>query len=167
MPVASPVEFRFWSYVHKTKTCWLWTGASLKKGYGRIKRGRKIVLAHRLSFELHKGEIPAKMLVCHRCDNPRCVNPDHLYLGTIADNSRDAAVKGLIVSGDDHWSRTTPERLSVGEERYNAILTESLVREIRRRYDSGERIYLIAKRYGLHENTVTRAARRESWKHVT
>lgn len=85
---------RFLSKVQRTESCWLWTGARKPKGYGNIKVNGVAKAAHRVAYELFKGPIPEGMHVLHTCDNPPCVNPDHLYAGTNADNQRDMRTKG-------------------------------------------------------------------------
>ena len=88
---------RFWSRVRKTQDCWLWTGTFLSSGYGVIVeggRGGRQLRAHRLSYEHHKGEIPEGSVVMHACDTPACVRPDHLSIGSTADNNRDRDLKG-------------------------------------------------------------------------
>lgn len=90
-----PTEKRFWERVNKQPDgCWLWTGTTNLRGYGILARNNTMQLAHRFSYELHKGVIPDGMFVCHSCDNPPCVNPDHLWLGTNADNVSDMVAKG-------------------------------------------------------------------------
>jgi hypothetical protein len=94
----SPLD-RFWRRVSVGDDCWLWTGDKNLKGYGIHYWGqRNRMLAHRFSYELAKGPIPEGLLVCHSCDVPNCVNPDHLWVGTTQDNARDAAAKGKMGS---------------------------------------------------------------------
>jgi hypothetical protein len=97
--MSTTIEERFWEKVIKTGECWLWTGARHRKhwdsvGYGVMGINKKNVFAHRLSYELHHGTIPTGMLVRHTCDNSLCVNPDHLILGTDADNAQDKVDRG-------------------------------------------------------------------------
>jgi hypothetical protein len=90
------IKKRFWKYVIKTESCWNWTGATDSFGYGHIGTyipKRTMIKAHRLSYEMHNGKIPKGLLVCHTCDNPKCVNPKHLWLGTIQDNMDDRTRK--------------------------------------------------------------------------
>jgi hypothetical protein len=91
------IEDRFWANVLKTSTCWLWKGSKRPNGYGRLQvRGEvnKTFGVHRLSWELHNGPIPSGLFVCHKCDVPLCVNPEHLFLGTQLENMRDRRAKG-------------------------------------------------------------------------
>lgn len=90
------LKARFWSKVsiREPKECWPWIGKRDKDGYGKIRNYYKEVRAHRLSYELNIGDIPTGKVVCHSCDNPRCVNPSHLWVGTIGDNNRDMYQKG-------------------------------------------------------------------------
>ena len=128
-PIRGSLPERFWPKVDRSagpEACWPWTGTqNASLGYGQIGRGGMgagMAYAHRVSYELANGAIPDGMCVLHRCDNPPCVNPAHLYLGTIADNNRDAKAKG---------------RTALGERNGQAKLTDEQVREIRRIHGSG------------------------------
>ena len=97
-----PFEARFWERVERTETCWPWTAAVNSAGYGMVGRDGGLFLAHRIAFELTNGPIPDGLVVCHRCDTPRCCRPDHLFLGTQGDNLADMWAKGRGVTPTVH-----------------------------------------------------------------
>jgi hypothetical protein len=101
---------RFWKKVKKTDSCWLWTAVLAGFGYGRIYSKGSMRLAHRVSWELHNGAIPPGMCVLHHCDNPACVNPEHLFLGTYKDNDDDAIAKGRVIPSERAWHAAAFER---------------------------------------------------------
>ncbi len=148
-------EGRFWDRVgNKTQSgCILWIGVLDEEGYGRFSLGAgKHARASRFAYELFRDAIPHGLLVLHTCDNPSCVNPAHLFLGTDLDNSNDKVAKG---------------RHCRGESRPASKITEDDVRTIRRRYNNGELQRIIAKDFGLSQRNVSDIARGIAWKHVT
>lgn len=152
------IEERFLKYVKKTKDCWVWTGAKAgtgKNAYGHlsVRKGRAR-RAHMISWELYRGPISEGLCVCHKCDNPACVNPNHLFLGTRSDNAVDMYQKG----------RGPNNR---GENNGRAKLSPKQVIEIRERYATGE-IYQaeLAKEYGVTQAVVQKLIRRKIWKHI-
>ena len=96
-PRPKPVSARFWSKVKKTRSCWLWTGSNDRKGYGRINiNARGVVFANRVSWVMANGDLPENTCVLHRCDNPACVRPKHLFVGAMTDNHKDMRAKGRM-----------------------------------------------------------------------
>lgn len=158
---------RFWAKVRKTNSCWLWTGTGTGKGHGELWQAGRMVLAHRISWELHFGPIPLGMGVLHKCDNPPCVRPDHLFLGTQTDNIKDAKRKGRLASGDRHGSQLHPERLARGEKHGGAKLTAAEVADIRREYSLGKvSQQILGEQYGVNQPEVSRIIRGETWAEV-
>ena len=147
---------RFWRKVAVggPEECWLWIGATrgpygvfyVSGGVRRVKRG-----AHQVVYEWEKGEIPEGLSVLHRCDTPLCVNPDHLWLGTLGDNNRDRAAKGRSASGAKNG---------------NARLTTGMALAMRDRYATGETSKSLAAEYGVNQTTVARVANGRSWTHL-
>jgi len=134
--------------------CWIWLGSTDRKGYGRICINYKDYAAHRLSYQIYKGDIPSEMSVLHDCDTPSCVNPSHLHLGTQRDNLREM---------------TERKRRSIGCKNQQGVkngrskLTDELILEIR----SDERRQIdIAKDYGITQASVSSIKRLETWKHI-
>lgn len=167
--VRRPTEERFWAKVSRLAddACWPWLAGGRPAGYGQFRGDHKQKIdAHRFSWTLHHGPIPDGMFVCHRCDNPRCVNPAHLFLGTTQDNTADRHKKGRDYGGDRHYSRTSPERLARGERNGWAKLTSEQALAIRTRRAAGLSLRLVGVEFNVSATTVLRICRRESWNHV-
>lgn len=130
--------------------CHFFVGPICGRGYGRFFDGRRLRRAHRVAWELANGPVPKGLVVCHKCDVRCCVNPDHLFVGSTADNNADMMAKGR-------------HRAAFGEKHVRARLTEMDVCEIR---TSGETSDVLALKYGVSPGTVRRARRGESWRHV-
>jgi len=101
-PRYESLEKRFWGKVDKSSFCWLWTANKSKAGYGKVKTGGKTVSAHRMSWLLSNGPIPKNRWVLHHCDVRACVNPNHLYLGTAKQNTKDSCDRGHMYRGEKH-----------------------------------------------------------------
>lgn len=138
--------------------CWEWLKGKCE-GYGRIRdcETKKLILAHRLSYEIFKGKIEKGMFICHRCDNRSCINPDHLFQGTAKDNSQDALHKGRTYKVSHH---------AQGEKNGNAKICSEDVIEIRRLASSGMRHSEIAKKYGFSQTNVREIVKGHLWKHI-
>lgn len=155
-------EARFWPKVRKGPGCWEWTASRNRWGYGRLGvTRRQFAYAHRIAWELENGPIPTGKIVCHRCDNPACVRPDHLFLGTHADNVQDMLSKGR------GGLRLHPETAARGEQASKAKLKAEQVKEIRRLYRGGGISQReLARRFGVTQNAISMLLHRKSWSHV-
>lgn len=148
--------YRFYFNISKDKHpngCWIWTKNKNSQGYGKFSVNMKTVMAHRFSWELYYGKIESHILVCHKCDNPSCVNPEHLFLGNHKDNSQDRSKKGR-------------NRNQNGSRHNFAKLLEYQVLEIRKRLSNGEKGKNLAQEFNISEMSISDIKLRKKWKHI-
>lgn len=161
-------EIRFWKRVKKANPdeCWPWVGRIGSAGYGSLytkapnSKHRNYKLSHRIAWELTYGPIPDGLFVCHKCDNRRCCNPNHLFVGTAKDNMQDAFDKGrlpmFVVNGQKQ----------IGETHRCAKLKSHQIIQIREQYRNGIDASDLSKAYGVHRNTINDVVICKTWKHV-
>ena len=161
------IEERFLRKVNKTSECWLWLAATDRDGYGQFTYNGKQQRAHRISWILHNGEIPDGMFVCHRCDVPGCVRPDHLFIGSVKDNAEDCNAKNRQASGMTHGSYTRPENRPRGTNNGKSKMMDSAIIEMREMYATGNWSQSdLAVKYGVTQVTVSHIVRGKGWTHV-
>lgn len=150
-----PLTEHFWANVEplSPNECWIWKGSRPDGRYGRMKDHGVAVSAHRVSYELHHGPIPSEMQVLHKCDNPPCVNPNHLFIGTPLDNMQDKTKKGRAY---------TPK----GKDNPSSRLDTEQVLDIRRRVREGEKQSHLGAEYGISQQTVSEIVHYKIWRHV-
>jgi len=156
-----PIEDRFWPKVQKTESCWNWIGCKDRAGYGQIANGGRSgghIKAHRLSYMFLHGLISSDAHVLHRCDNPVCVRPDHLFLGDQKTNMRDMWAKGR--GRCDGGGR-------LGSANGNHRLNELQVAEILRRHKSGEASRKLGSEFGVSKTLVLFISHGKVWPHIT
>lgn len=142
---------RFEAKINKTDSCWIWQGGRLRDGYGAFTLEGKTISAHRMSYQIFKGPIQGGLWVLHNCDNPACVNPDHLRLGARIDNSKDMVSRG---------------RSLIGEKANRSKLSYADVSKIKRLLSDGVKHRQIAGIYNVSHSVITDINTGKSWKHV-
>jgi hypothetical protein len=143
------VSDRIWNKIDKSGDCWNWTAALHGKGYGAVQFEGRIQNAHRVIWKLVNGPIPSGYEICHKCDNPRCCRPDHLFLGTSSENKADCIAKGRHARGERN-----------GRSVLSQLIVSSIIADSRSQQD-------IAASFGINQSTVSRLKTRKRWKHLT
>jgi hypothetical protein len=165
---------RFWPKVQigRLDECWLWMAARDANGYGLFLTGsrtdgsRYAALAHRVAYEFGYGGTDG-LCVLHHCDNPPCCNPQHLFLGTLGDNSADRDLKGRQSKGERHSATLLPEKMArCGSKNGHALLDENTIREIRAKYGRGVCQKELAVHYGVGVDNIKAVVQRKTWRHV-
>lgn len=143
---------QFLSKISKEENgCWNWTGCFQREGYGKFSIHQKWYRAHRISYWIHFGDVIGNLHVCHKCDNRKCVNPDHLFLGTDKDNHQDCVQKG---------------RQNRGEKNGKVVLTEKQVLEIRALREQGWLQKQLVEKFGVTQGAISFILRRVNWRHI-
>lgn len=160
-----PIRDVFWRHVKlpvgvSDEDCWEWSGGFHVSGYGKMKSGGRTLGAHRVAYEIYRGEIPAGLYVCHRCDCPSCVNPSHLFAGTSKENNNDAINKGR--------RRRFPvvRNKLVGVRNHASRLVDEQVLQIKSALAGGEPKAALARRYKVSRSSIHRIATGIGWRHV-
>lgn len=162
MPLTVDVLERFLPNVDRSGECWLWTGKKDGDGYGMLYALGGDFRAHRVAYEIAFDKSPGSLFVCHRCDNPACVRPSHLFLGTNKENTADRHAKGRDARGP----RARPDLSVRGEHHGQAKLTDEDVRTIRRERAAGVTQRALQTRFGVSQGTISHIQSGKSWRHV-
>lgn len=165
--VTDELTQRFWQKVNKNGDCWLWEGGCFDDGYGAFCVLGRTRRAHRVAWIITFGSLPEKLLVCHKCDHPRCVRPSHLFLGTIRENALDAMQKGRLAYGKRNGSILHPQSRPKGDQFPQAKLTASKVQIIREVYSSGSSsMEKLGKQFDVSAQTIFRIVHGRAWVHL-
>lgn len=164
-PTEEQLKARFKNKIKVSDSgCWEWQGALRHDGYGKaFMPGPIEIRAHRMSYKLFVGELPLDKMVCHHCDNRKCVNPDHLFLGTHDDNMKDGVKKRRFCSGELRKKFNRPRK---GENHPNSKLTEDKVKDIIALSRIGWSYREIAKYINANSGTVWDVVKNKTWKHI-
>lgn len=154
---------RFMSHVTKTESCWEWTAAKNEKGYGVVGVGGRTYKAHRWLYAITIGSIPESLCLLHSCDNPSCVNPAHLVLGTRADNNKDMCDKGRHATVEDYTKEGCYPR---GENHHAARLTANMVAQLREDRSVGMSYSKLSSKYGISSGHCHRIVNNKAWRHT-